>query len=85
MMRKRPAAVLVPSARPKLRSQSTHRTLKAWRLSSRLNQAEAAQLLGVSQGFYSKIEAGKGWPHAKLAQKISARVGVPVVTLLGLS
>jgi transcriptional regulator with XRE-family HTH domain len=60
-------------------------SLKAWRLAARLNQAQAAGILGVSQGFYSKLERGKGFPHRRKAFAISEKAGVPLETVLGLS
>jgi transcriptional regulator with XRE-family HTH domain len=60
-------------------------TLRAWRQGERLNQAEAAEILGVSQGFYSKLERGQQFPDRRNAKLISDRAGVPLETVLGLS
>jgi transcriptional regulator with XRE-family HTH domain len=67
-----------------MKSNRIYPTLKAWRLGARLNQAEAARILGVSQGFYSKLESGKGYPDRRNAKAISEKAGVPLEPLLGL-
>lgn len=59
--------------------------LKTWRRANTLNQRDAAKKLGISQGFYSRLETGFQPPHAKTAKIISDRTGVPLETLLGLS
>ncbi len=60
-------------------------TLRAWRLGARLNQQEAARVLGVSQSFYSKLERGLQYPDRRNAKLISDKAGVPLETVLGLS
>lgn len=59
--------------------------LKTWRSANTLNQREAARKLGISQGFYSRLETGFQPAHARTAKTISERTGVPIEILLGLS
>jgi transcriptional regulator with XRE-family HTH domain len=59
--------------------------LKTWRRARRLNQREAAEKLGISQGYYSRLETGFQAPLPKIAKVISDRTGVPLETVLGLS
>lgn len=60
-------------------------SLKSWRTAQRLNQIDAAAKLGVSQGFYCRLETGQQVPRPPTAKTISELTGVPLETVLGLS
>jgi len=59
--------------------------LKMWRDDQRVSQRTAAELLGVTQSYYSKIERQALTPNARLAKAITDKTGVPLETLLGLA
>ena len=58
-------------------------SLKRWREAFGLNQGQAAQQLGVSPSYYSRLENGEQHPHRTLAKAISDETGVPLETVLG--
>lgn len=60
----------------------THRTLKAWRRSRRLSQRDAADLLGLSQSYYSKVERRANALPGKRAEAITKKTGVPLEMLV---
>lgn len=66
-------------------SARTYPTLKAWRKAQRIRQNEAAKRLGVSQGYYSRLERQIKFPHAHTAKVITDKTGVPLETLLGIA
>jgi len=68
-----------------MKRQRIYPNLRAWRRDERLTQAAAAQLLGVSQGFYSKLERGVQFPDRRNAKQISDRAGVPLEAVMGLA
>ena len=59
--------------------------LSVWRDAERLNQEAAAQRLGISQNYYSRLERRKQFPRRQLAKVISERTGVPLETVLGVA
>ena len=59
--------------------------LAAWRDGERLNQEQAALKLGVSQGYYSRLERGESYPHRLLAREIAEKTGVPLECVLGVA
>lgn len=59
--------------------------LTAWRTKLNLNQREAAQLLGMSQSKYSRIERGLHTPVRAIAKRIIAKTGVPLEVLVGVA
>lgn len=64
--------------------QARHTTLKDWRKSHALTQAEAAKRLAISQPTYSRFEARQRTPHPQAAKVISAKTGIPVLCVLGI-
>jgi transcriptional regulator with XRE-family HTH domain len=59
-------------------------TLKTWRLTLALSQREAADLLGVSQSLYARLELGRRTrPHQ--AKAISTKTGVSFERLMGVA
>lgn len=61
----------------------TYPNLKAWRRALRINQREAALLLGLSQSHYSKLERRTHATTGPRAKTITAKTGVPVDILVG--
>lgn len=51
-------------------------TLKAARVNKKLNQKEAAKLIGVSVSMLSKWEQGKNFPSTKRIARITEVYGV---------
>jgi transcriptional regulator with XRE-family HTH domain len=59
-------------------------SLLAWRREQRLTQKAAAEILELSQGYYSKLERGEQFPDRRNAKLISDRAGVPLEAVMGL-
>lgn len=59
--------------------------LKAWRDAHGFTQEEAARALGISQGYYSKLEQQEEFAGKRLGKVISGRASIPLETVLGLS
>lgn len=57
--------------------------LYTWRTSNHLNQREAAELLGLTQSTYSRIETGRQPAKGKRARAIMETTGVPLEVLVG--
>jgi transcriptional regulator with XRE-family HTH domain len=60
-------------------------SLLVWRLSLNLNQREAAQILGMNQTKYSRLERGVITTKGAEAKHIIARTGVPLEILAGVA
>jgi len=60
-------------------------SLEDWRWTARIKQKDAAAKLGVSIGYYSRLERRELYPHRNLAKIISAETGIPIMNLLGLA
>lgn len=60
-------------------------SLKHWRNEHGLAQREAAERLGVSQPYYSRLERQARAPKPPLAKAISEQTGVPLESILGLA
>jgi transcriptional regulator with XRE-family HTH domain len=60
-------------------------SLWEWRDAERLSQQAAAQRLGVSQNYYSRLERGVQFPNRLLAKRISERTGVAIEHVLGVA
>lgn len=60
----------------------TYRTLLAWRRAARLSQRDAAQLLGLSQSHYSKLERRTHALPGKRAKAVTKKTGVPLEVLV---
>lgn len=54
--------------------------LLAAREARRLSQAQAARLVGVSQGAWSRIERGRQVPSMRVQLRIESALGVSVAT-----
>ena len=57
------------------------KTLRQWR--GKMRQWQAARILGVSVGYYCKLENRYQHPHRKLAKTISDVTGLPLEKVLG--
>lgn len=64
-------------------TRHTFPTLRAWRKALRINQREAALLLGLSQSHYSKLERRTHATTGRRAKAITAKTGVPIDALVG--
>jgi len=62
--------------------RTRYKTLKEWRQSWALTQAEAGRLFGCSQSAYSKAETGFQTPRAPLAKRMADKTGVPLEVVL---
>jgi transcriptional regulator with XRE-family HTH domain len=60
-------------------------TLAAWRDDAELSQADAAELAGITQAHWSRLESGDSFCSPKLAQRVSKLTGVSLETLLGIA
>lgn len=60
-------------------------SLKQWRDACGFDQDEAAEYLGMSQGYYSRVERQLQAPKPPLAKAISDKTGVPLETVLGVA
>lgn len=68
-----------------LRVVKPHSSLAAWRNAHGLDQREAAQKLGISQSYYSKLETHNAAPRPKLLKQVAERTGVPLDELMGIA
>lgn len=57
--------------------------LKAWRVAQGLSQQQAADFLGISQGYYCRLETRSQTARGKLAAAIMGKTGVPIEVLVG--
>ena len=62
-------------------SRVRHRSLRAFRRARRLNQREAAKVVGLSQSEWSRLESGQRRPRQELAERLSAITGVSLAAL----
>ncbi len=60
-------------------------SLKEWRDAQGLSQAEAAELLEISQKSYSRFETGQRYVKGPLAARLVARTGVSLGVLVGVA
>lgn len=60
-------------------------SLTDWRERKGITQARAAKVLGISQGYYSKLELGLQTPRPKLAKRLMARTGLTLEILMGIA
>lgn len=58
--------------------------LVAFREANKLSQTEAAQLVGVTQGLWSRLETGAGYVSPRVAKRIADLTGVALESLLNL-
>jgi transcriptional regulator with XRE-family HTH domain len=59
--------------------------LLAWRKANELDQREAAAYLGISQGYYVKLEKRLAKPRPTIAARVVERTGVRLEWLLGIA
>jgi len=59
--------------------------LAAWRRAQGFTQHEAADYLGISQGYYSKLELKGAAPRKKILKGLTQATGVPVEELMGIA
>jgi transcriptional regulator with XRE-family HTH domain len=57
--------------------------LKTWRTASGLTQIEAAKLLGITQGYYGRLELKQKTTTGKRAKGMTEVTGVPIEVLVG--
>ncbi len=60
-------------------------SLKAWRESQGLDQRAAAKALGITQGYYSRLERGTAAPRPETARTMMDICGVPLEVLMGIA
>ncbi len=58
--------------------------LATWRTARRLNQRDAAKLLGISQASYSRFERRVRGAKGQLAKNLMIKTGVPLEVLAGI-
>lgn len=56
--------------------------LVAFREANRLSQSDAAALVGVTQGLWSRLETGDVFAGARVARRISKLTGVSIDRLM---
>lgn len=56
--------------------------LVAFREANDLSQVQAAELVGITQAHWSRLETGRSHAHPKIAMRISKLTGVSVESLL---
>jgi transcriptional regulator with XRE-family HTH domain len=59
--------------------------LLAWRTGREWSQRDAARLLGVTQGYYSKVENQIVAPRPKIAKRFTEKTGVPLASIMGIA
>ena len=69
----------------RIRKRVTNGSLKAWRRENHLSQRQAAALLDMGQGTYTKYETGRAVPRKPRLKLIIERTGVPLERLMGLA
>jgi transcriptional regulator with XRE-family HTH domain len=62
-----------------------HSSLAAWRRFHGFSQHDAARVLGISQSYYSKLETHEQSPRRAMMKALTAKTGVPVDALMGLT
>lgn len=58
------------------------RNVKAARVSKGLTQKEAARMIGVTQGYLSRIELGRHDSNLSIVERVAKRLGVDASELL---
>lgn len=67
------------------RTHAAPANLKAWRASRQMDQRAAARFLGVTQGYYSKLENAQSSPRPDIAKRLTEKTGVPLASLMGIA
>ena len=70
---------------PRTKQTRAYPTLKAWRDARGLSQAQAAQVLNISQKSYSRFETGERFVKGKLAKRLMDETHVPIEVLAGVA
>jgi len=68
-----------------MNSKRIYPDLGTWRDDLGLTQEQAAAKLGLSQGYYSRLEQRTRFAGKKLGKIISKRARVPLESVLGIS
>jgi len=75
----------VVNTESKSRPEKPHSSLKAWRRAKGFTQREAADYLGISQAYYSKLERHGQAPRKEIAKELTEKTGVPLDELMGIA
>lgn len=59
--------------------------LRTWRFNERLKQVEAAEILGLAQSTYSRLERGERAVGKESQKRIAQRTGVPTDALIAVA
>jgi transcriptional regulator with XRE-family HTH domain len=59
--------------------------LLAWRKANGMDQREAAEYLGISQGYYVKLEKRLSKPRPTIAARVVEKTGVRLEWVLGIA
>lgn len=70
---------------PQVKKIRPYPSLFAWRKDNHLSQQEAAQILGVAQTSYSRLERGERFVKRTKVQQFVELTGVPIEVLLGIA
>lgn len=65
--------------------RKSYGNLRQWREAQGLSQAEAAEILEISQKSYSRFETGQRYVKGPLAARLMARTGVALEVLVGVA
>lgn len=68
-----------------LKATRPYSSLRAWRKAHGFNQAQAADALGISQSYYSKLERHEQAPRRALAKRLMDQTCVPLEVLMGIA
>lgn len=75
----------ISTARRSPKQVRPHSSLRAWRRWHGFSQHDAADYLGISQSYYSKLETHEQSPRRTMMQHLTAKTGVPVDALMGIT
>lgn len=64
-------------------TKQNHRSLKTWRKAARLSTRKAAEVLGMSQSKYMRLELRRRFLKGPEASEVESATGVPLETLVG--
>lgn len=56
--------------------------LRRWRKDQSITQNELSRKVGLSQGYFSKLELGKKTPNLRTLQRFATVTGVPIRDLI---
>lgn len=75
----------IPACMTTKRIHANGLALAAWRKRRGFTQCQAARRLGISQGYYCKLEAGLAIGRPETLKTLHRRTGIPWPDLLGLA